>query len=164
MGNPAWQPAGGKVGGALTFDGLNDFGFATVALNPPGQAFSVLAWVKGGAPGEVVIAEQNGKNWLYANAAGGCLATALNSAGRTAAVLSSPVAITDGQWHRVAVVWDGTDRVLYVDDQEVARDALSALDLSSVRLVLGGGSNLAPVTFWSGLIDEVRIYSRVVKP
>ena len=31
-------------------------------------------------------------------------------------------------------------------------------------LYLGGGSTLAPGTFFSGLIDDVRIYSRVVHP
>ncbi|MBM4025352.1 MAG: LamG domain-containing protein, partial [Planctomycetes bacterium] len=72
--------------------------------------------------------------------------------------------ITDGQWHRIAVVWDGTYRMLYVDEKEVARDAVPALELSSVRLVLGGGSNLAPVSFWSGVIDDIRIYSRAVNP
>jgi len=164
VGSPVWQPAGGQVGGALAFDGIKDFGFATVTLNSLGRPFSALAWVKGGAPGEVVLAEQNGRNWLLVDSATGCLATALNSPGRPGAVLTSLAVITDGQWHRIAVVWDGTYRMLYVDEKEVARDAVPALELSSVRLVLGGGSNLAPVSFWSGVIDDIRIYSRAVNP
>ncbi|MBM4025353.1 MAG: hypothetical protein FJ280_08090 [Planctomycetes bacterium] len=164
VGSPVWQPAGGQVGGALAFDGIKDFGFATVTLNPLGRPFSALAWVKGGAPGEVVLAEQNGRNWLLVDSATGCLATALNSPGRPGAVLTSLAVITDGQWHRIAVVWDGTYRMLYVDEKEVARDVLPVLELSSVRLALGGGSNLAPVSFWSGVIDDIRIYNRAVKP
>jgi hypothetical protein len=31
-------------------------------------------------------------------------------------------------------------------------------------LQIGDASNLASGSFWSGLIDEVRIYDRVVKP
>ena len=31
-------------------------------------------------------------------------------------------------------------------------------------LYLGAGSKLDAGSFWSGLIDDVRIYSRVVKP
>jgi len=27
----------------------------------------------------------------------------------------------------------------------------------------GAGKNLAPATFWSGLIDDVRIYNRAVR-
>ena len=36
--------------------------------------------------------------------------------------LASQKVITDGQWHHVGLTWDGTNRVLYVDDTEVARD------------------------------------------
>jgi hypothetical protein len=31
-------------------------------------------------------------------------------------------------------------------------------------LYIGAGSELMPGTFWSGLIDDVRIYDRAVKP
>ncbi len=34
--------------------------------------------------------------------------------------LQSQTVITDGGWHRVGQVWDGTNRILYVDDIEVA--------------------------------------------
>jgi len=35
---------------------------------------------------------------------------------------------------------------------------------SSAGLLIGAGSTLAPGTFWSGLIADVRIYNRAVKP
>jgi hypothetical protein len=31
-------------------------------------------------------------------------------------------------------------------------------------MYIGAGSTLAPGTFWSGLIDDVRLYNRAVKP
>jgi hypothetical protein len=31
-------------------------------------------------------------------------------------------------------------------------------------LYIGAGASLTPGTFWSGLIDDVRIYDRAVKP
>ena len=72
--------------------------------------------------------------------------------------------ITDGQWHHVCLVWDGSHRILYVDGTEVARDTQTSLAASAGGLYIGAGSALAPGTFWSGLIDDVRIYNRVVKP
>ncbi|MHC4440156.1 MAG: LamG-like jellyroll fold domain-containing protein, partial [Planctomycetota bacterium] len=55
---------------------------------------------------------------------------------------------------------------LYVDGIEVVRDAapLSSLEDSNGGLFFGVGSTLAPGTSFSGLIDDVRIYNRVVSP
>ena len=53
-GNPVWQPAGGKVDGALQFDGIDDYVWTPFVVNPAQGPFSVLAWVKGGAPGQVI--------------------------------------------------------------------------------------------------------------
>ena len=71
--------------------------------------------------------------------------------------------IVDGAWHRVGVVWDGTTRALYVDDVLVGQDAQSGLAGSSGGLNLGCGAGLEPGTFFSGLIDDVRLYNRAVK-
>jgi len=69
-----------------------------------------------------------------------------------------------GNWHRIGFTWDGTDRVLHVDDIEVARDALTDLKGSTGGLSIGAGCNLEAGAFWSGMIDDVRIYNRVVTP
>ena len=58
----------------------------------------------------------------------------------------------------------GSQMHLYVDDVEIARSDIPPL-LPAIRgLQIGAGKNLEPGTFWSGLIDDVRIYDRVVKP
>ena len=49
IGNALWQPEDGQVGGALQFDGIDDYIFTPLALNPADGGFSVFAWVKGGA-------------------------------------------------------------------------------------------------------------------
>ncbi len=63
-------------------------------------------------------------------------------------------------------MWDGSYRHLYVDGVEVATDdvPLSALQGSGGGLYLGAGSTLALGTFFSGLIDGVRIYNRAIRP
>jgi hypothetical protein len=74
--------------------------------------------------------------------------------------------ITDGQWHRICFVWDGSYRHLYVDGVEVANDTepLSGLNDASGGMYIGTGSSRAPGTFFSGLIDDIRIYNRAVSP
>ena len=61
-------------------------------------------------------------------------------------------------------MWDGINRILYVDDIMVATDTPSELVGSNGGLNIGCGKNLESGTFWSGLIDDVRFYSRAVKP
>ncbi len=164
VGNPTWQPAGGKLGGALLLDGIDDCVTTQFVCNPSFGPFSVFAWVKGGAPGQVVLAQAGTMNWLMAGASDGTLMTDLKLAGRQGKSLTSATVITDDAWHRVGLVWDGSNRILYVDDIEVVKDTQANLSNSSGGLYIGAGSTLAPGSFWSGLIDDVRIYNRAVKP
>ena len=93
--------------------------------------------------------------------------TKLTNSGRSSVgPMLSQANITDGNWHRIGFVWDGSHRHLYVDGTEVAKDAalLSSLEGSDGGLYFGVGSTLTPGTFFSGLIDDVRIYNRAVRP
>ena len=76
--------------------------------------------------------------------------------------LLSQTLITDGAWHHVGFVWDGSDRILYVDDAEVARDTQVGLGSSEGGLYIGTGKNREPGSFFSGLIDDVRIYDEAL--
>jgi len=162
VGDPVWQPAGGMVDGALQFDGVDDFIFISSIPNIIKGAFSVFAWVKGGAPGQVVISQRSGVNWLCADTLEGNLMTELKGTGRDVAILRSQSVITDDNWHRIGLVWDGSHRTLYVDDVAVAEDTQGNLESSENRLYIGTGEAMR--TCWSGLIDDVRIYNRAVMP
>jgi hypothetical protein len=78
--------------------------------------------------------------------------------------LLSQTPITDGDWHRIGFVWDGSQRMLYVDDVEVVKDTQFGLGGSDGGLYIGSGKNLESGSFFSGLIDDVRIYSRAISP
>jgi hypothetical protein len=163
IGSPEWQPHGGTIGGALQLNGKT-FVAAKFVRNPTDGPLSVFAWVKGGGPGQVIVSQAGGTNWLMVDSPDGALKTDLKSSDRQAKSLVSTTVITDDAWHRVGLVWDGTNRILYVDDVEVARDTQTVLTASAGGLTIGAGGTLASGTFWSGLIDDVRIYDRAVKP
>jgi N-acetylneuraminic acid mutarotase len=163
-GNPVWQPEGGMVDAALQLDGIDDYVETDFVLNPNDGSFSVFVWVKGGAPGQVVISQVDCANWLATDAQIGALMTQLKGSGRTAKPLQSQINITDGNWHRIGLVWDGSNRTLYVDGLEVAKDTQDGLEGSDGGLYIGCGKAMEAGTYWSGLIDDVRIYNRVVKP
>jgi hypothetical protein len=72
--------------------------------------------------------------------------------------------ITDGDWHRVGVVWDGTRRHLYADGAEVATDTSNLGKLVSYNSGLYIGARGAVTSFWCGLLDDIRIYDQAVSP
>ncbi len=163
-GVPTWQPTSGIIDGALELDGIDDYVSTEFVLNPADSPFSVFAWVKGGAPGQAVLSQIGGVNWLCADPLEGNLMTELKTTGRGAAALLSQTIITDGDWHRIGLVWDGSHRTLYVDDVAVAEDEQTDLGGSENGLYIGAGMAMEPGTYWFGLIDDVRIYNRAVRP
>ncbi len=167
VGGTAWQTVSGQIDGALQLDGIDGCAIAGPALNPADGPFSIFTWIKDGAPGQVVFSQTNSNNWLRADPDLGCVMTELipPAVGRfVPQPLKSEYVITDGQWHRVGFVWDGSNRALYVDDILVAEDTQENLQGSDSGLYIGTGKAMEPGTYWSGLIDDVRIYNRAVSP
>jgi len=171
MGDAVWRPNTGQIEGALQFDGVDDVIIVQPVLNPEDGPFSAFAWVKGGAPGQVILSQEDGVTWLMADAEEGALRTDISDPIQKARhgtvgglPLIAPAVMTDGNWHHVGFVWDGSNRILYVDDVVVAEDTQPNLAGATGDLRIGANSDFEPGTFWSGLIDDVRVYDRVVVP
>jgi len=170
-GEPFWQPAGGKVDGAIQLDGVDDYVGTGFVLNPADGVFSVFAWIKGGSPGQVIISQAdgsgNGDIWIGAESSDGKLMTGLvpPPAGRfVPQPLISEAIITDGNWHHIGFVWDGSYRFLFGDGVEAAKDTqpLNPMKAADGGLYIGAGKTLEAGTFFSGLIDDVRVYNQVL--
>ena len=168
-GNPTWQPDSGQVAGTLEFDGIDDYVETGFVLNPTDGTFSVFAWIKGGAPGQVIISQTDGidgigtgETWLGMDALGGNLMTGLRPPdGRSPTPpMVSDFVITDDQWHHVGIVIaEHGVRNLYADGMRVASDTKGVvLPSSNGGLYFGTGKTLDAATFFSGLIDDIRIY------
>lgn len=171
-GNHVWKPTAGIVGGALEFDGIDDYISTPFILDPAAGSFSVFAWIKGGARGQMIISQKDsvdGRNtklgcaWLWADSSYGRLITRLMHPPFHPLVSES--VITDGQWHHVGLVYDleGLHRYLYVDGVEVAKDTdpVGGVD-SNGGLHFGTSKTLDAEAFWFGLIDDIRIYDEVL--
>jgi N-acetylneuraminic acid mutarotase len=171
-GSPVWQATSGKIDGALRFDGIDDYVHTDSPLGPMDLSLSVFAWIKGGAPGQVIISEPDrrvgrfiepGSTWLGTDPSDGRLMTKLLDP--LFGPLESDSVITDGRWHHVGLVYDfdGFHRRLYVDGAEVAKDTdVVAGLLSDGVLYFGAGKDLDAGSFFSGMIDDVRIYNRAL--
>ena len=155
------------VAGALQLDGVDYYVSTAFGLDPTKGSFSAFAWIKGGAPGQVIICQAGGTDndtrWLWADPSYGRLMTWLMHP--TYDPLVSESIITDGQWHHVGLVYDLESfcRRLYVDGVEVAKDtSIVGGEPSDGGLYFGADKRLGQGTFFSGLIDDVRIYDEML--
>jgi hypothetical protein len=166
-GNPTWQPDSGQVAGTLEFDGIDDYIETGFVLNPAEGAFSVFAWIQGGAPGQVIISQSDGigtgETWIGMDALGGNLMTGLRPPATRSPIppMVSDFVITDGQWHHVGIVVTAYGiRNLYADGMRVAADTQSVnLPSSNGGMYFGADKNLDAASLFSGLIDDIRIYN-----
>jgi hypothetical protein len=168
MGDATWQPDGGVADGALELDGIDDYVATDLVADPKVGPVRVVCWVKTDVPGGVIVSQKPGAafgaNWLAIDQADGALMSEMMF---PLPPLQSTVVVADGQWHEVVVEWDGACRRLWMDKRVVSRDAAPmALPPFSWNgtLTIGAGANLEPDTFFTGLIDDVRVYNRVVSP
>ena len=78
--------------------------------------------------------------------------------------LVAELIITDGEWHHIGIVWDGSYRSLFVDCIEAAKDAQPLNPLKDIGggLYIGAGKILETGTFFCGLIDDVRVYNQAL--
>jgi N-acetylneuraminic acid mutarotase len=164
-GNPFWQPSGGMIGGTLLFDGIDDYVSTPFILNPAEGSFSVFAWIYGWTPGQVIISQTGdfGGTWLGTNPSDGKLMTGFSDINFGA--LESESVVTDIQWHHVGFVYDmdSFHRRLYVDGILIAEDTTAVSGVpSDSGLFIGASKDLDAGTFFSGFIDDVRIYNKAL--
>lgn len=147
----------GQVQGAVMLDGDNDDINTGFVLNPALGPFTAAAWIKSDVPGRAILSQigNTGQNWLTTNT-DGRLRTDLGSGGRSGLPLIGDTIVTDGLWHHVALVFDGSLRHLYVDGALSGEDTgNSAMDSITTSMVIGSSPNRD--ADWQGYIDDVRI-------
>ena len=73
-------------------------------------------------------------------------------------------AINDGNWHHIMVVYDGSRERVYTDGNETFSVAgTGSVSANNYSLKIGAGySSGVPVTFFTGKLDNIRIYSRAL--
>jgi len=165
IGNPFWQPANGVVGGSLLLDGIDDYIETPFILDPSKGSFSVFAWVYSWTQGQVIVSQkgQSGGTWLGTNPSDGKLISRFSD--ESFGALFSDSVITDFQWHHVGLVYDmdSLHRLLYVDGVLVAEDATAVSGMpSDGGLYIGASKDLEAGTFFSGMIDDIRIYNQAL--
>jgi len=175
QGNAQWAAAG-KVGGALSFDGVDDLVVVTqnsglpIYNSSPDNAYSIAMWVKGGPQDDMRVFSEGSttdSNPLLnlgtqnGGTTGQFAAYIRPDEGTTLNHPLSEAEPFDETWHHIAWVDNNGAAVLYVDgmldggDFNYTRGTM-ALDTTTI----GGILRADPSHFFFGQIDEVYVYNR----
>lgn len=149
------------AGAAYAFDGTDDSMTAPLTGLPQGAGpLTLSVWARAQTPGTATLVEWGGS-------ADGA-AFGLRTEGSPPVWTASPSglrppsthsAAVDPAWHHLCASYDGIVITLYVDG--VAQPPVTAA-LATAGNSLALGRSLAGGNFWSGALDEVRIYRRAL--
>ncbi|MDP3909773.1 MAG: LamG domain-containing protein, partial [Gemmatimonadales bacterium] len=171
---PLWQPALGRIDGALEFDGVDDHVSLGTMDVPTGTGLTIGIWIKADdfdVTDGRLISKSTGllasdHYWMVSTINSTGLRFRLKTGGSTTTLATSTGQISTGKWYHVAVTYDGVTMRIYKDGVEVASaPKTGAINTSAgVGVAIGGqpaGAGSAP---FDGLIDDVRMYNRALTP
>jgi hypothetical protein len=158
----------GKSGNALSFDGVDDYVTrSALSANIAGEC-TISLWMKrNGNPlvnERLVCVGTSGGNGFNVFVAPSGYAGLDNEGGLTSELVSTGPSITNDAWHHIAATRSGTvpsTFKIYVDGVLKATDSNAANTLPALTR-LRVGASFHPGSYYTGQIDDVRVYSRVL--
>ena len=163
VGEPQWQQAGGKIGGALQLDGKDDYVEITKNANfDLTDQITVMAWIKVNAFDKAwqSIVTKGDNSWRMQRSGQpntlefACTGVSNNVWGNVVGKTD----VNDGSWHHVAGVYDGKKICLYVDGKlDVSSEGSGHIKKTDWPVLIGENAERTERQ-WNGLIDDVRIY------
>ncbi|MBM4034743.1 MAG: PEP-CTERM sorting domain-containing protein, partial [Planctomycetes bacterium] len=157
-----WVGAG-KVGGAMDFDGVNDY--VNAILNVSETAYAAAMWFKADAAGRGIYSVHTSPT------SGDCdrhiFLTGGNASVRTwnnETISTSGLSLADGQWHHVVHTFGGTEggQKIYIDGTLRASGAKANSDYDWQTSITMGFANDGSNNWLDGMLDEVYIYNRAL--
>jgi hypothetical protein len=146
----------GKLGQALSWDGVDDYAEKISFSGLPSSAITVSAWIKLDAHknwNRVLNHEWVNNGWVLFTDASGNATFGVGQAGAQYNATKAGLAV--GSWYHLVGVYDGSNVRIYVNGQEGTPHAKSGLILDNVGNVdIGWALN--------GAIDDVRIYNKAL--
>lgn len=173
MNSGAWGP--GLYNGALTFNGVNNYVEISNALR---QDFTIACWIKTAQTFPVAENSYDGTGIIWADVGGpandfifgatrsaaGVNRLSFFTGGGVETSISGTTEISSGQWTHIAATRDGTtgEMKIYVDGQLDATGMGSSGSALNANPVIHIGGNTLDGRYFAGVIDDVRLYSRVL--
>jgi hypothetical protein len=166
-GQPRWQASGGKIGGALLFDGKGDWVHVANESNfDCTSEVTVAAWIKVNRFDKdyQAIVTKGDSAWRIQRNQGAdsvefaCSGLKIPSDSPYGGLYGAK-SVNDGKWHHLAGVYNGEKMILYVDGEEdVSQPASGPIGNNDEPVYIGENVEMTG-RVWNGLIDDVRVYN-----
>ncbi|MHC4494311.1 MAG: LamG domain-containing protein [Planctomycetota bacterium] len=169
-GDPQW--VAGRFGGALDFDGSDDYVEIPRIVQ---DDFTLAAWIKTDTPG-LSLGNQGyqGSGLIWSDIGGvandfilAVLGTKLSFfCGNPDTSVNSDRDVVTGEWVHVAGTRSAQDRkiAIYIDgEHEKTIDHANSNPLNAIETIAIGG-NVLDSRYYTGLIDDVRIFDHALSP
>jgi hypothetical protein len=174
MGGPTWTS--GKIGGALSFDGVNKYvDVGNSSMLNPSESMSITCWFLPSEISDYVYGtplvtryvagtDFSRKSYFLNFSSLGEPQYYLYNGSSTTASAKSQIVLLSDQYYFIAVAYSTLGGSMYLNNVKVAElelGELTSIMQSSVSTRIGGwGHNDWPE--FKGIIDEVRIYDRAL--
>ena len=162
-GNPQW--VAGKIGGALEFDGKDDYVDCSndASLNITDKV-TIAVWVKTNDAGNSQhnpYVTKGDHSYAIKHHISNSIEFFIYDKGNWHLVNFPVDGSFNGVWHHLAGTYDETNLKLYIDGKLEAKTAYTGSIASSV-ISANIGRNAQTDQFYKGVIDDVRIYNRAL--
>ncbi len=159
-----WQ--GGQTGGALNFDGSNDYGtVADSAALDITDTLTLSTWVKADSfdywDGLINKGSYSIPYGLDLTNDGRLIFQTNYGFSSGERVFTSNASLNQGQWQHVAVTYDGSNVRFYIDGQlDSTQSANLTFETNNESLILG--ADFTANAHFDGAMDDARIYNRAL--
>ena len=164
QGGPQW--VAGQVGGALEFDGVDDYvDCGNDAVFDITEQITLSVWVNandmlnsqhnpwlGKGDNTYAIKHQSNNNLEFFVYDGDWHSTQY----------STELASLNGEWHHMAGTFDGTELKFYLDGQEAATLAFAGTIGTAAHAVTLGNNSQQSGRFFDGMLDDAQIYNEAL--
>lgn len=176
---PVWMPTGGKLGGGLQFDGINDYvSIPDDSALETQTAMTVAVWIKYTSTGAWQnIAEKDHsvdpwRGWYLSidEAGNGNMEPGFRISNTAKSLFGTGIHrnMNPDTWYHIVATKDGSSLAIYLDDSNegiwVAGTFNGTLLDADRPMLMGSAAPGDNSSRFRGTIDELRIYDRVLSP
>jgi len=143
----------------LTFNGSSQYIDLSDNNDLTGR-FTISTWINSNVNNRTIVSKGSGSGYEFIINGSGNLEMNWQNFGTQSVTSTNSVPLNI--WHHVAVIYNGSTAKIYIDGVEDGTANISASPVNNSNAFLIGASGNTPSNFFSGEMDELRVWNRAL--